>query len=191
MPRTDRVFPAASGSRLRVHRLVFDDPRLTLAAVGTLRAEGFEVDDVHTPYAVHGMDEALGLRESRLGLATLAGGLAGCAIAFGFQIWTHAIDWPLVIGGKSPLALPAQVPVSFELTILCAAVATVGGLVVRRRLYPRLSSARPPAQPDPRVTDDRFVVLVVERDAAFSSTRFRELGRVLGSVQTVEGWRVL
>lgn len=189
MPRTDRVFPPPSASRLRVHRLVFDDPERTLAAVGALRADGFEVDDVHTPYAVHGMDEALGLRESRLGLATLVGGLAGCAIAFGFQIWTHAIDWPLVIGGKSPLALPAQVPVSFELTILFAAFATVGALLVRRRLFPRLAVA-PPGQPGPAVTDDRFVILVVERDGGFRPSRLAEMALSLGAIDPVEAWRV-
>lgn len=191
MPPIDSLLAPPGGPARRIHTLAFEHPERTLNAVRRLREEGFEVHDVFSPFPVHGMDEALGLTGSRLGMATLVGGLLGGAVAFGFQAWTHAIDWPLVIGGKSPLALPAQVPVSFELTILCAAVATVGGLVVRRRLYPRLSSARPPAQPDPRVTDDRFVVLVVERDAAFSSTRFRELGRVLGSVQTVEGWRVL
>jgi ActD protein len=180
MPATDRV---------RVHTLAFEDPDRTLDAVRTLKRDGFEVHDVHTPYAVHGMDEALGLRETRLGTATFAGGLAGAALAFGFQIWTHAIDWPLTIGGKSPLALPAQVPVSFELTVLFAAFATVGGLLARRRLFPRLAKV-PAAQPDVRVTDDRFVVVVVERDGRFRRSRFLELARLLGSVETVESWRV-
>lgn len=190
MPPADRALSAPPGPRMRVHTLVFDDPERALAAVKALRAEGFEVDDVHTPYAVHGMAEALGLPESRLGLATLAGGLAGCGIAFGFQIWTHAIDWPLFIGGKSPLALPAQVPVSFELTILFAAFATVGALLVRRRLFPRLATA-PPGQPCPAVTDDRFVILVVERDGGFRPSRLREMARSLGSIDFVEGWRSL
>src|SRR5512138_1395312 len=109
-------------------------------------------------------------------MATLAGGLLGGAAAFGFQIWTHAIDWPLTIGGKSPLALPAQVPVSFELTVLFAAFATVGGLLLRRRLFPRVGKeALPPGQPDPRITDDLFVLLVLERDGRFRLGRFREL----------------
>ena len=191
MPPPDSFLASSAGPRRRIHTLAFERPEKTLAAVRRLREEGFEVHDVFSPFPVHGMDEALGLSESRLGLATLAGGLFGCAVAFGFQVWTHAIDWPLVIGGKSPLALPAQIPVSFELTVLCAAIATVGGLLVRRRLFPRLSPASPPAQPDPRITDDRFVVLVVERDATFSPSSFHALGRLLGSVDIVEGWRSL
>ena len=142
MPSADRAVASPTGSRRRIHTMAFDDPSRALAAVRALRADGFEVDDVHTPYAVHGMDEALGLPETRLGLATLAGGLLGAGVAFGFQFWTHAVDWPLVIGGKSPLALPAQVPVSFELTILFAAFATVGTFLARRRLFPRATTRR-------------------------------------------------
>ncbi|MEO8587133.1 MAG: DUF3341 domain-containing protein [Acidobacteriota bacterium] len=191
MPPVDSFLAPSGSPRRRIHTLAFEHPGATLEAVHRLRAEGFEVHDVFSPFPLHGMDEALGLAGTRLGFATLVGGLFGAAIAFGFQVWTHAIDWPLIIGGKSPLALPAQVPVSFELTILCAAFATVGGLLVRRRLFPRLTGERPLSQPDPRVTDDRFVVLVVERNASFSPARFHELGRALGSVEIVEGWRTL
>jgi len=192
MPATDSVLAIPKGSRLRVHTMAFDEPGKALDAVRTLKSESFEVHDVHTPYAVHGLDEALGLRETRLGVATLVGGLVGGGAAFGFQIWTHAIDWPLTIGGKSPLALPAQVPVSFELTVLFAAFATVGGLLLRRRLFPRVASDPiPPAQPDARVTDDRFVVVVVERDGRFRLNRFRELVKELGALEAVEGWRVM
>lgn len=179
-----------AGSRRQVHALSFDDPFRTLEAVRRLRDEGFEVFDVHSPFLVHGMADALGLRPSRLGWATFLGGLLGGAVAFGFQIWTHAIDWPLVIGGKSPLALPAQVPVGFELTVLFAALATVGGLLAKRRLFPRVES-RPAAQPHRAVTDDRFVVLVVERDAGFSPAHFRALLSSLGPIEVSEGWRVL
>lgn len=188
MPRLEELL--AAGTRRRVHALSFDDPLRTLEAVRTLRARGYEVFDVYSPFLVHGMAEELGLPPSRLGWATFVGGLVGGTAAFGFQIWTHAIDWPLSIGGKSPLALPAQVPVSFELTVLFAAFATVGGLLASRRLFPRVES-RPAAQPHPAVTDDRFVVLVVERDAGFSPAGFRELVRGLGPLEVSERWRVV
>ena len=189
MPSADSAVASSPGSRRRIHTLAFDDPSSALAAVRALRADGFEVDDVHTPYAVHGMDEALGLPETRLGLATLAGGLLGAGVAFGFQFWTHAVDWPLVIGGKTPLALPAQVPVSFELTVLFAALFTVFGLLARRRLFPRIDG-RPADQPHPRVTDDRFAVVVVERDGSFDPGRFARLCAALRPVEVVEDWRV-
>jgi hypothetical protein len=190
MHPTDSALNRTQGTRRRFHALVFDAPAETLAAVKRLRVEGFEVHDVYSPFALHGVDEALGLRPSRLGIATLIGGLVGGGAAFAFQIWTHAIDWPLFIGGKTPLALPAQVPVSFELTVLFAAFATVGTLVVRRRLFPRLAP-EPVAQPDPRVTDDRFVVLVVERDASFSPARFRSVAASLHPSDVREAWQEL
>ncbi len=188
MASTDSTRSASAASR--VHAVSFEKAGGALSAVRQLRNEGFEVHDVHTPFPVHGMGEALGLPPSRLGWVTFAGGPIGGTAAFGFQIWTHAIDWPLVIGGKTPLALPAQIPVSFELTVLFAALFTVGGLLIRRRLFPRIDS-RPAAQPHASVTDDRFVVLVVERDAGFSLVRFRELLEGFGPVEVTESWRVL
>lgn len=188
MSPIDGLGPA--GARRRVHAVSFGAAGEALVAVRRLRGEGFEVHDVHTPFPVHGMEEALGLPPSRLGRVTLAGGLLGGTVAFAFQAWTHAVDWPLVIGGKSPLALPAQVPVGFELTILFAALATALGLFVRAGLFPR-SDGRPAAQPHPAVTDDRFVVLVVERDGAFSAERLRRVVEALHPLEFVEGWRVL
>ncbi len=167
----------------RVHTLVFDDPDHTLEAVRRLRGAGFCVQDVRSPFPIHGMDEALGLSETRLGFATLAGGLTGLAIAFVLQIYTHVFDWPLVIGGKSFLALPALVPVGFELTVLLAAFGTVAGLFIRARLRPPVREDGPyteaGARPPKGATDDHFVVIVAEDDARFSPTRFSTLCREL------------
>jgi hypothetical protein len=176
--------------RQRIHTVAFDDPDAALTAVRTFRSSGFEVSDVHTPFAVHGMDEALGLPPTRLPRATLVGGLLGCVAGMGFQLWVHAMDWPLNIGGKTNMAWQALVPVGFEVTILVAALATVAALLLRGRLFVRLSSGTPASQPDVRVTDDRFVLLVVENDGSFSPERFRAQCARLGAVEVVEGWSV-
>ncbi len=186
MGRTDSRVP----ERGRLHMLVFDEPEATLAAVRRLRGEGFDVADVHSPFPLHGADEALGLRPTYIALATLVGGLAGGIGKLGFEVWVHAIDWPMNIGGKSDVALPALVPVTFELTVLVAAFATLGALFLRRRLFPRLVPAPAPRQPHPRVTDDRFAVLVVERDASFAPEAFERLCKALRPVEVVEDWRV-
>ena len=186
MPRQ----PQDSTERRRIHAVVLDDPEQTLTVVRTLRASGFDVADVHTPFAVHGLDEALGIKETRLPWATFVGGLTGCALAFGFQVWTHAVDWPLNIGGKTNVAWPALIPVTFEVTVLLAAIATVGALLFTGRLFPSLGGRTPKYQPDARVTDDRFVVLVAENDAAFSEHQFRSLCNELDVQEIVEGWRV-
>lgn len=186
MRRTDGRVP----ERGRLHMLVFDEPEATVDAVRRLRGEGFFVADVHSPFPLHGVDEALGLRPTRIALATLIGGLVGGFGKLAFQGWVHVVDWPMNIGGKPDTALPALVPVTFELTVLVAAFATLGTLFLRRRLFPRLVPAPAPRQPHPRVTDDRFAVLVVERDGSFAPERFRRLVEALRPVELVEDWRV-
>lgn len=174
--------------RYRVHALVLDDPDRTVDAVHRLRHEGYAVADVHTPFPVHGIPEAMGLAPSRISYATLAGAILGVTVALGFQAWSSVVDWPLNIGGKSYLALPALVPVTFELGVLLAAFATVGALVVWSRLRPRGST--PSTQPHVAASDDRFVILVREIDARFDPDAFRRTARDLGIDEIVEGWQV-
>ena len=177
--------------RQRVHTVVFDDPEAALNAVRGLRKRGFEIPDVHSPFPIHGMDEAMGLRETRLPWATFIGGLMGISLGLGFQIWTHAVDWPLNIGGKTNIAWQALVPISFEVTVLLAAFATVITLFIRGRLFVRVRPEAPMSQPHQGVTDDRFVVLVKESDGSFSPDRFHALCKQLGAQEVVEAWGVI
>ena len=118
------------------------------------------------------------------------GGALGCITAFAFQIWIHTVAWPLNIGGKSDLALPALVPVAFELTVLFAAFATFFLLLGRAGLLPKLTNGTPQLQPHLRVNDDRFVVLVAENDASFDRSHFLALCRDLAPAEIIESWRV-
>lgn len=165
--------------RMRQHWLVFDDPENCLSAVRVLRAQGYRIADVHSPFPVHGIEEALGWRETRLPWATFIGGSIGLAIAAALQLWVHMVDWPLNIGGKSLAAIPALVPVAFELIVLVAAFATVGALLFRGRLFPTTKGERPAAQPIDTVTDDAFVIRVVQGDASFSEPDFERVCRRL------------
>ena len=169
---TDKERPS---DRVWHHWLVFDDPEVTLDAVKRLQAQGFHIEDVHSPFPVHGMHEALGMRQSRLPWATLVGGVTGLSIAIFLQAWTHSVDWPVNIGGKSFIAAPAMIPICFELTVLLAAIFTVFTLFGRSGLSPSVADERPQKQPLDGVTDDRFVVLVAERDGSFSESTFERL----------------
>jgi len=138
---------------------VFTDERTLLAATRAVRERGCDVVDVYTPYAVHGLDEAMGLRPSRLSWACLACGTVGAGLALWFQFWTSAVDWPLNVGGKPFNSLPAFVPVTFELCVLLAGLGVVAALFLRCRLWP----GRPARLPDARATDDRFVLVARPR----------------------------
>jgi len=135
-------------------RASFADPEQLLGAVKHLRAAGHRVLDTYTPFPVHGMDEAMGLRPSRLPRACLAFAALGLAIAGGFQIWSSAIDYPLRTGGKPLLAIPAFIPVAFELTVLLAGLGVVASFFVAARMRPRLRV------PDlhPGANDDQFIL---------------------------------
>ena len=135
-------------------RASFADPEQLLHAVKHLRSAGHRVLDTYTPFPVHGMDEAMGLRPSRLPRACLAFAVLGLALAVGLQIWTSAVDYPLITGGKPLLAIPAFIPVAFELTVLLAGLGVVASFFLVARMRPRLRI------PDlhPGANDDRFIL---------------------------------
>lgn len=145
---------------------VFEDEEHVKQAVRAAREHRYAVEDVHAPYAVHGLDEAMGLRPSRLSWACLAFAIFGASIGIWLQIWTSATDWPINVGGKPFNSMPAFVPVTFELAVLFAGLGSVATLFVRSRLFP----GKTPTLPDPRVTDDQFALVIEETDAAFDPT---------------------
>ncbi len=140
----------------------FDDPNRLRDACKQVRDAGFRRWDAHTPFPVHGLDDAMGIRGTRLPLIVLAGGILGFAGALALQIWTSAFDYPLVISGKPLISLPAFIPVTFELTILLSALAAFFGMWslngMPRLYHPLLRNAR-----FRRATSDRFYI-VIEAD---------------------------
>ncbi|MEK7865863.1 MAG: DUF3341 domain-containing protein [Planctomycetota bacterium] len=128
-----------------------------LEATRAARSKGCVVHDAYTPYPVHGLDEAMGLKPTRLGVVCFVLGMAGVVIALGFQSWTFTSDWPMNVGGKSALALPALGPVTFELGVLFAALGTVLALFIRAGLHP----GRSPRVAIPEVSNDRFALALV------------------------------
>ena len=100
---------------------VFETPADAMHAAESVRDAGYKRWDVHTPFPVHGMDKAMGMRDSSVGWIVLAMGLTGCLTAFLLMWWTNGHDYPLVVGGKPGFSLPSMVPVMFELTVLLSA----------------------------------------------------------------------
>lgn len=109
-----------------------------LEAARTLRAHGRAALDLHSPYPLHGAEEALGLRPSTVPRVALVGGVVGAASGYLLQWYTVAFDWPLNVGGRPPHSAPAFIPVTFELGVLFASLAIFFGLLAGYFGFPRV-----------------------------------------------------
>jgi hypothetical protein len=141
----------------------FSDSDALINAVRLLRAHKFSVYDVYAPYPIHGMDEAMGLRRSRIPWATFIMGLTGLTIALCFQFYAAILDWPLNVGGKPDNSTLAFVPICFELTVLIGGLSTVAALLLRARLFP----GKHEQLPIEGVTNDTFALVVRKKDERF------------------------
>jgi ActD protein len=160
----------------------FHDAESLLRAVRPVRRENFRLYDVFAPYPIHGLDEAMGIRRTRLPFVTLGAGLAGLATALTLQFFTNIVDWPLNVGGKPDNSTLAFIPISFELTVLFAGLATVFAFFLRAKLYPgkkeRLAA--------PGVTNEMFALVVRKPKSAAATRRALEIFAECGAVTVAE-----
>jgi hypothetical protein len=175
----------------------FTTPAEIVHAAEKVRDAGFKWWDCHTPFPVHGLDRAMGVRPTILPVIVFFCGMTGTLIALAMQIFTNAtgIDasvlflhgYPFMISGKPFISLPAFIPVTFELTVLLSALGTVGCVLLLNGLpqlyHPLFKSTR-----FARATDDRFFLVIEARDPKFSRSRTEELLKSLHpvSIEVVE-----
>lgn len=150
---------------------VFDREKDVVNATKLARENGYDILDVYTPYAVHGLDAAMGLKPSKLPWVCFAFGLTGAAAKLWFQIWTSATNWPINVGGKPLESVPAFVPVTFEIMTLFAGVGTVLAFFFVSKLRP----GKKPKVLYEKVTDDEFVLVLIENDAGFDVRTVQEM----------------
>jgi hypothetical protein len=152
----------------------FDTPGECMHAAEKLRDAGYTAFDTHTPFPVHGMDAAMGMKDSKLGAIVFPIALTGTTLAFLMMWWMNGVDYPLVIGGKPPYSLPSMVPIMFELTILLSAFGTVLGMFhlneMPRHHHPIFNSDRFAS-----FSNDKFFVSVEATDPKWSVERTRKL----------------
>lgn len=134
----------------------FDDEHDLVEISHDLKKSQITIEDFYTPFPVHGLDVFLGITRSRLPFVTFVAGAIGLTFAMLFQIWTSAVDWPINVGGKPMLSIPAFVPIAFELMVLFGALTTVAAFFYVSKLYP----TKTPKILHPRQLDDKFLVLV-------------------------------
>jgi hypothetical protein len=148
----------------------YSDANSLMKAVETLRAENLKIHDVYAPYPIHGLDQAMRLKRTRLPLVTLCGGLAGLTLAIAFLFYTNVLDWDMNVGGKPDNSTLAFIPISFELTVLVGGLATVAALFLRARLFP----GKRECLIAEGITDNRFA-LVVPKSGSAETSRAREI----------------
>jgi len=158
----------------------FTTAAAVLHAAEKVRAAGFQRWDVFTPFPVHGMDKAMGLKNSKVGWFAFLGGVAGYATGMLMIWWMNAIDYPIVVGGKPMFSPHSAFPPSYELTILFGSFGSLFGMLFLNRL-PRLYHPLLKNKRFALVTHDRFFVVIETNDPKFSENETRALLEQAGS----------
>src|SRR4249920_2441586 len=151
---------------------IFDDEDVLLQAVSQIREKGVKIEEVYSPFPVHGLDEVLGYKRTRLPIAAFLFGLTGTSLALFTQIWMLGYDWPMIIGGKNHASLPPFIPVTFEFTVLLSAF----GMVITFLIVSDMKPYKWPRQYDIRSTDDKHVMAI---DLGANRTNKDEIRRIL------------
>jgi len=133
---------------------LFDDETQLLSAVKEARSHHMNIDDVYTPFPVHGLDQLLDLSESRLHIAGFIYGLVGTLTAFLGMTWIFVRDWPIIYGGKPYWPVPSFIPITFELTVLFSAI----GMVVTFYTICGMGPGVKANTLHDRITDDKFCI---------------------------------
>ncbi len=152
-----------------------DDHELVKAAA-KVRDAGFKNWDSITPFPVHGLEDAMGIKRSVIPFITFGMGLTGFLFGLWLTVWTSAFNWPINVGGKPFVSGPAFVPVMFECTILFAALSSVASVFI----FSRLPKIDPPII-DRDLTSHKFAIFIAENDPAFNRAKTEELLKSLGA----------
>lgn len=163
----------------------FDTPAQLYHACEALRDGGYKEFDAHTPFPVHGLEQAMGLPPSKMPWISLAGGAFGLSLCVWLAYYTQKVWYPLNVGGKAPFAYQAFIPIFFELTVLFAALFTFFGLWGINKL-PMFFHPVMQHPSWPRATDDKFFISVEAKDQKFDRDGTRELLLGLGCQEVQE-----
>jgi len=151
-------------SSSKVIHAFYNDDEVVLDAVKKVKAANHHIEEVFCPFPVHGLDKAMGLAPTRIAITSFMYGITGLGIAIWLTYYTMIADWPQDIGGKPSFSwgenMPAFVPIMFEMTVLFAAHLMVITFYMRSRIWPFKKAENP----DPRTTDDHFLMEIELHD---------------------------
>ena len=152
-----------------------DDHELVVAAKKA-RESGLKLFDAITPFPVHGLEEAMAIPRSMIPWVTFFSGVLGGCSGLYLEYWTSAVSWAINVGGKPYFSAPAFIPVTFELTILFAALFSVGALFITCGL-PKLN----PPIIDPDLTSHKFALFIPETEVGYDAAKMEQLLKTLGA----------
>lgn len=163
----------------KVIHALYDDDDILLKAVKDVREANHNIEEVYTPFPVHGLDKAMGLENTRIAIAAFIYGLIGLAFSVWMMNYMMIEDWPQNIGGKPSFSymenMPAFVPIMFELTVFFSAHLMVITFYMRSKIGPFVEATNP----DPRTTDDKFLMEVTVSGDENELTNFlKETGAI-------------
>jgi len=151
-------------SSSKVIHAFYNDDEVVLDAVKKVKAANHHIEEVFCPFPVHGLDKAMGLAPTRIAITSFMYGITGLGIAIWLTYYTMIADWPQDIGGKPSFSwgenMPAFVPIMFEMTVFFAAHLMVITFYMRSRIWPFKKAENP----DPRTTDDHFLMEIELND---------------------------
>ena len=155
---------------------IYDDEDILTSAVKDIRSKDIDIQEVYTPFPIHGLDQMLGLKRTRLGITAFIYGAIGFCVAFAMTYYIMIADWPQNIGGKPSFAyylnMPAFVPILFEMTVLFAAHLMVITYLFRSKLFPGQTTS----SPDKRTTDHKFLIEIESDDEKTISDLMKQTG---------------
>jgi Protein of unknown function (DUF3341) len=163
----------------------YENPHTIYKACEMVRNEGYEQWDACTPFPVHGLDKAMGLKPSALPWLVLVVGILGSSFMLFFQAWTSGQVYPVIVGGKPLFSLPAFVPVWYEVTVLASCVTAFLGNWILTGL-PRPHHPAFGSKAFERVTDDKFFILVEAADEKFDLAQTKALLQKTGATLVEE-----
>ncbi|MFH6768506.1 DUF3341 domain-containing protein [Gaetbulibacter aquiaggeris] len=163
----------------KVIHAIYNDDDVLMSAVKKVKAERYHIEEIYTPFPVHGLDKAMGLAPTRIAIASFIYGCIGLTVAILMMNFIMIEDWPQDIGGKPSFSylenMPAFVPIMFELTVFFAAHLMVITFYLRSRMWPFKNAENP----DPRTTDDHFLMeIAVDGNEKELTALLKESGAV-------------
>ncbi|MFA7272451.1 MAG: DUF3341 domain-containing protein [Crocinitomicaceae bacterium] len=168
----------------RVFYAMYDDDDILKDGAKHLVSKGVKVSEVFSPFPIHGIDPIIGIKNTRLGIMAFVYGLTGLLLATIGMRYFMVVDWPMNIGGKPNFTymdnILAFIPITFEFTVLCAAHGMAITYMLRNRTLPGIA----PQNPDPRTTDDRFVMEIrLSENTKFSADDLQNMLKETGIVE--------